>query len=481
MTMKFIKSIYSLFVCVLLLPAACTVPKKTMEQNQQALPPTFTGGRDTATAADLAVSRFFSDTNLVRLIDMAMHDNPDINIALKRVLAARANIRYAKSALWPQLSIAASGGVEKYGDYTMNGVGNFDTNLSDNISKDQHIPKPTTDVFLGLRSSWEIDVWGKLKQRKKAAFAHYLAAAKGRQWVTTQLVATVADLYYELQAQDDNLAIVRRNVELQEKAYEMVQAQKEGGRATELAVQQFKAQLLHTKSFEFEIRQKIRDVETQINALLGRFPQPVTRSASILAQTLPPQLQEGVPSALLTRRSDIQQAEWELKASKANVEAARKAFLPSLTITPYGGVDAFTLQLLFKPGSVVYGVLGGLTAPIINRGQLKAEYQVANAQQAEALYLYQKNILQAVSEVYTSLQAVDNYKHLYELKENEAKALANAVTNANDLYATGAANYLEVITVQKGLLDAELEEINSKKTLLSATVGLYRSLGGGWK
>jgi NodT family efflux transporter outer membrane factor (OMF) lipoprotein len=446
------------------------VPKKTTEQSRQALPATFMGNSDTVTAADLPFRQFFTDSNLVRLIDIAIHNNPDMNIALQRVLAARANIRYAQAALAPQLNIAASGGVDRYGDHTMNGVGN----------KGQPIPTPTTDVFLGLRSSWEIDVWGKLKQRKKAAFAHYLATEKGRQWVTTQLVANVADLYYELQAQDDNLTIVRRNIELQEKAYEMVQAQKEGGRATELAVQQFKGQLLHTKSFEFEIKQNIIRGETQLNALLGRFPQPVTRSASILAQAVAPQLQAGVPSGLLTRRSDIQQAEWELRASKANVEAARKAFFPSLTIGAYTGIDAFTLQLLFKPGSLVYGLLGGLTAPIFNRGQLKADFGVANAQQTEALYQYQKNILQAVSEVYTNVQAINNYSHFYELKENEAKALASAVTNANDLYATGAANYLEVITVQKGLLDAELEEINSKKTLLSATVDLYRSLGGGW-
>ncbi|HWB93750.1 MAG TPA: efflux transporter outer membrane subunit, partial [Puia sp.] len=455
--MKYIKSPFYLYPCVLILLAACNVPRRTTVQNEQALPATFNGHADTMTAADLPIQRFFPDSNLVRLIDIAVHNNPDMNIALQRVMAAKANIRYAQAALTPQLSIAASGGVERYGDYTMNGVGNFDTNLSGNISKDQHIPRPTTDVFLGLRSSWEIDVWGKLKQRKKAAVAHYFATEKGRQWVTTQLVATVAGLYYELLAQDDNMSIIGRNIQLQEKAYEMVQAQKEGGRATELAVQQFKGQLLHTKSFEFEIKQNITRIETQLNTLLGRFPQPVTRSRSILAQQMPQQLQAGVPSGLLARRSDIQQAEWELNASRANVEAARKAFLPSFTITPYAGVNAFTVSLLFKPGSLVFGLLGGLTAPIINRRQLKADYGVANAQQAGALYTYQKNILQAVSEVYTELQAVDNYRHLFELKEDEARALANAVTNANDLYATGAANYLEVVTAQKGLLDAELE------------------------
>jgi len=478
--MKYKKNLLHLYSCVSILLAACSVPKKATDQNKPALPATFTGSTDTATTADIPVRHFFPDTNLVRLIDIAIHNNPDLNMALQRVIVARASIRYAQGALAPQLNIVASGGVERYGDYTMNGVGNFDTNLSDNISKDQHIPSPATDLFLGLRSNWEIDVWGKLKQRKKAAFAHYLATGKGRQWVTTQLVATVAGLYYDLLAEDDNITMIRRNIELQEKAYEMVQAQKEGGRATELAVQQFKGQLLHTKSFEFETKQNIIRLETEINTLLGRFPQPVTRGASILAQPLPRSLQAGVPSGLLARRGDIQQAEWELNASKANLEAARKAFFPSVTISPYAGVNAFTVQLLFKPGSLVFGLLGGLTAPLFNRQQLKADFGVANAQQIEAFYGYQKNILQAMGEVYTNLQAIGNYRSLYKLKEDEARALANAVTNANELYATGAANYLEVITAQKGLLDAELEEINSKRTLLSATVGLYRSVGGGW-
>lgn len=477
---KYIKSPFYQYAFVITMLAACSVPKPSAVQNTQVVPASFNGNTDTTSAATLTGRQFFTDANLVQLIDIAIQNNLDMSIALQRVIAAKANIRYAQGALAPQVNVVASGGVEKYGDYTMNGVGNDDTNLSDNITKDQRIPKPTTDVFLGLRASWEIDVWGKLNQRKKAAYAHYLATEKGRLWVTTLLVAEVANLYYELQAQDDNMAIIKHNIQLQEKAYEVVQAQKEGGRATELAVQQFKGQLLHTKSFEFDIKQTISRLENQLNMLLGRFPQTITRSTAILSQPLPQQLQAGVPFGMLARRADIQEAEWELNATRANVEAARKAFLPSFTITPYAGVNAFNASLLFKPGSLVFGVLGGLTAPVFNQRQLQADYGVANAQQMEALYLYQKNILQAYGEVSTSLQAIDNYRQFYKLKEDEATALGNAVTNANDLYATGAANYLEVITAQKGLLDAQLEEINSKKTLLMATVDLYRSLGGGW-
>ena len=395
---------------------------------------------------------------------------------------ARANIKMSQGAFLPSVDAIISAGADKYGDYTMNGVGNYDTNLSPNIGKDQHIPtNPTTDLFLGLRSAWEIDIWGKLKSKKKAAYARYLASDKGRQWVTTQLVAEVARLYYELMAQDDNMAIIQRNIQLQEKAFYIVQAQKEGGRATELAVQQFNAQLLHTKGFLYEIKQSITVVENALNVLLGRYPQPITRSNSIQQQPLPQQLLAGIPSGMLRRRADILQAELELAANKANTDAARKAFLPSLNITPYLAVNAFSPSLLFSAGSLVYGALGGLTAPVFNKYQLKSSLAIANAEQATALYGYQKTILQGFSEVVTNLQAMENYKNFYQLKEDEARVLQSAVITANDLYLNGAANYLEVITAQKGVLDAELEVITGKRALFVASVDLYRSLGGGWR
>lgn len=479
MTKNIMRPFYQ-YACVITMLAACSVPKPVTVQNTQAVPATFTGSTDTASAATIQWKQYFTDSNLVHLIDIALHNNLDMNMALQRVSIARANIRYTKAALAPTVNLVVAGGVERYGDYTQNGVGNYDTNLSDNIDKDQRIPQPTTDLFFGLRSQWEIDVWGKLKNKKKAAYAQYIASDKGRLWVTTQVVAEVARLYYELLAEDDNMAIILRNIDLQQKAYEVVQTQKEGGRATELAVQQFNAQLLHTKSFELEIKQSITRLENELNMLLGRFNQPIVRSSAILKQALPQQLTAGVPSGLLTRRADIQEAEWELRATQANTEAARKAFLPSFTITPYAGVNAFNLSLLFKPGSLVFGLIGGLTQPLFNQQQLKADFGVATAQQTNALYAYQKSVLQAYAEVYTSLQAIDNYRQYYQLKEGEARALTNAVTNANDLYLTGAANYLEVITAQRGVLDAQLEEITGKKALLLATVDLYRSLGGGW-
>ncbi|HWB24725.1 MAG TPA: TolC family protein [Chitinophagaceae bacterium] len=477
MIQPIVRNLFFSGIAVIIL-ASCSVPSKTVQENSLKVPALFSNS-DTAGIPPVTWKQYFTDTNLVKLVSDAIENNADLRIAWQRIIIAREGINTSKGMMLPSVSGVISTGVDKYGDYTMNGVGNYDTNLSPNIDKNQHIPTPTTDIFLGLKSTWEIDAWGKLKAGTRAAFQHYLATQKGRQWLTTQLVATVARLYYELMAYDNNMRIIHKNIQLQENALNVVKVQKEGGRATELAVQQFNAQLLHTKSFEFEVKQHITDLENQINILLGRFPQPVKRSDSLLNESLPSRLQAGIPSGLLENRADVKEASFELAASKANAEAARKAFFPSITLNAYAGFNAFNPSLLFSTGSVAYGLLGGLTSPLFNKKQLKANFAVANANQAQALYTYQKSILQAFGEVETSLQAIENNKHLYALKREEAGALTNAVNTANDLYLVGAASYLEVITAQKGVLDAELEVINGKKALLLATVDLYRALGGG--
>lgn len=439
------------------------------------------GMKDSAGPALLTRREFFTDANLLSLIDSAIRNNPDLRQVLQKVTIAKAKVRLSRGAFLPSLDAGLTGAVDKYGKYTMNGVGNFDTNLSPNIDKDQQVPDPATDLFLGLRSSWEIDVWGKLKDKKKAAYARYLASEQGKQWAVTQLVSEVASLYYELLAQDNNMEVIRRNIQLQERAVEIVEAQKEGGRATELAVKQFKAQLLNTQSFGYEVRQAIVAIENNLNLLLGRYPQPVKRSASIIDQTLPQPVQTGIPSGLLTRRADIRQAELELLAGKANVAATRKAFLPSFMLTAYGGVNAFNPALLFSPGSLVYGFAGGLTAPVFNRYQLKVDFAIAGAEQLSAFYAYQKNILQGYTEVVTDLQAIDNHSKRFALKQEESQVLFGAVNTAKDLYLNGAATYLEVISAQKGVLDAELDMISGKKQLFISVIDLYRSLGGGWE
>ncbi|GAB4020544.1 TolC family protein [Spirosoma koreense] len=422
----------------------------------------------------------FADSNLVSLIDTALVRNLDLKIALQRIDVARANFTISQGALAPRVDAVATAAVDRYGRYTLNGVGNYDTNLSGNVSGASRIPNPTPDFLLGLRSSWEIDIWGKLRNRRRAAFTRMLASQEGRNLIVTALTADVARLYYSLLALDAELEIIGDNVDLQQKALELVQVQKEAGRVTELAVQQFKAQLLNTRALEGRVLQDIVTAENQLNVLLGRYPQPIARGASIEKQAVPANVSAGVPVQLLRRRPDIRQAERELEAAHVDVAVARAEFLPSLNLVPYVGVNAFRPEVLLNPQSLALGVLGGLTAPIVNRRLLRGNLAIATAQSREAYYAYQRTMLTGVSEVVNSLQGLENYRNVANVQRQEVAVLRQAATTSNELFANGYATYLEVITAQRNVLEAQLSLINTKRAQFLALVDLYRAVGGGW-
>lgn len=444
------------------------------------IPGAFTASGDT-TANRLSWKDFFTDENLVKLIDTALANNFDIKAAVQRIEIARANTRIADAARLPFVSAGASAAVDRYAKYTMNGVGNFDTNLSSNIDKKRKIPtSPTQDYFVGFRSTWEADIWGKLKDRKKAAYVRYLSSEKGRQWLTTQIVSEVAGMYYELVALDNQLRIIQKNIELQKKGLEVVEAQMAGGRATALAVKQFNAQVLHTQGAEYEIRQAIIRIESDLNNLLGRFSSPIARDTTLRTKPIPEKIQAGLPSEVLLRRPDVQEAELALMATRLDVIAARKEFLPSLTINPYVSLNAFKLPLVFEGGSVAAGAVASLAGPLINRAAIKSGYNIANASQLQAFYNYQQSIVQGYQEVVTQMKLIDNYKEAYKLKVSEVQELTEGVTNANDLYLAGYASYLEVIVAQGSVLQAEIEQTNIKKESFQSLINLFRSVGGVW-
>ena len=446
------------------------------------IPASFTTSPDSPGVNRLSWKDFFTDQYLIGLINTALKNNLDIKTAIQRVGIARASTRIANAARLPFVTAGVSAGVDKYGKYTLNGVGNFDTNLSPNIDRKRKIPtNPTQDYFIGFRSTWEADIWGKLKDRKQAAYARYLASEKGRQWLTTQIVAEVAGMYYELVALDNQLRIIQRNIELQRKGLEVVEAQMAGGRATALAVKQFTAQVLHTQGAEFEIRQAIIRTENELNTLIGRFPTAIVRDTTLLRKPVPEKIQAGIPSEVLLRRPDIQEAELALLAAKTDIKAARKEFLPSLTINPYVGFNAFKLPLIFQPGSIAAGAAASLVGPLINRAGIRSGYNIANAEQLQAFYNYQRNILQGFQEIVTQLQLIENFKKSYALKTSEVRELTEGVTNANELYLAGYASYLEVIVAQGSVLQAEIEQTNIKKEMFQSIINLFRSTGGVWE
>jgi outer membrane protein, multidrug efflux system len=471
---------YILIVSVAAL-TGCKVMQPAPLPAVKPMPQQFADKAGATDSARLVFKNIFFDPRLNNFIATALKDNTDLNMALQRIEMAHARVAQRKGAFLPSVNGVVSAAADRYGDYTLNGVGNFDTNLSPNINKDQKIPvSPTTDMFVGFTSTWEIDLWGKLRHLKKAAQAELLATEKGKQLLITSLVATLAEGYYTLLGLDAELKIVRKNIELQKKAVEIVEAQKIGGRANELAVQQFRAQLLNTRGIEFRILQQRVQIENELNAIAGSYPKRIDRDTS-LPESVAVAIEAGLPASLLSARPDVQQAEYELQMMKENVQAARAAFLPSLTLNPYVAFNAFTPSLLFKGGSLAYGVAGGLTAPLFQQRQLRSQFVMANAASKEAVYNYQQKLLNAYSEVVTNMNAVDNNKQAHTLKLQEVQELYAAVTSARELYLTGYATYLEVITAQKNVLEAELALNEQKKNIYISLIQLYRSLGGGWQ
>ncbi|WP_373047163.1 efflux transporter outer membrane subunit [Vulgatibacter sp.] len=462
-------------VSTMLLLAACSAPDPMVVPDRP-LPEAFeNGGGDTV--AKLPWQEFFTDEALRSLIAEAVGGNLDLLAAAQRIEIARAAVRASGGALLPQVAATASAGVRRYGQYTAEWAGNSTTE----IRPGQVVPEVLPDYSVGLTASWEVDLFGRLRNQRRAALAGHLAAVEGTHAVLASLVSEVAATYYELLAVDLARDVVARAVEQREAALEIVRLQKEAGRGTELAVQQFEAELFDTRGLATALEQEIVEVENRINLLLGRYPRPVPRSTNALFAP-PPSVGSGIPSALLENRPDVREAEQRLRAAEFDVAAARAAFFPSIVLTADVGYQAFDPRFLFStPESITYGIAGGLVAPLINRAGLEATFSAASAVQLQALYEYQKAILTAYTEVVDALSNLDTARELLGRKEEQKAALLQTVETADLLYRAAKATYLDVLLAQEATLEADLELIEAQRRERLATVQIYKALGGGWR
>ncbi len=475
---------YSIAVAgAIVLFTSCNVPQKIIQpENISRMPASYRDAdADSNSIAAQPWKTFFADSMLQKLIDTALANNPDLLSAEQQVNIAGTYVSMSKALTMPSLDGVINMQADRYAFYTMNGVGNADLNKSSNITPDMRIPDVVPDYLVGVRSQWEIDVWGKLRNMKKSAASRYLATVQGKLFLQTNLVAEVAYLYYELLGLDYEIEVVRKNIMLQEQALELVKAQKLGGRATELAVLQFEAQTKRTGGIEFAVKQQITVTENQLNRLLGRYPQKIIRGPLLMNLVIPGKISAGIPSNLLLNRPDVHAAMHELTASYADVAVARAMYFPSFIISPYIGLQGFRLPAFFNATSIATGIAGNITGPIFNRRKIRGQYRINEAQAKQAWLNYNKSLQTAVMEVQNNLQGIVNLNNQFILKEGEVSSLSTAIGTANDLYTNGYANYLEVITAQKSLLDAEIELTLLKKVQLQIMVGLYRSAGGGYR
>ena len=456
--------------CKMLAPVEKTPPPP--------VPDTYVASKDTMNSVTVKWKNFFPDKHLDSLIDSALKNNQELAMMLQDIEIARNDVRVKKGLLLPMITAGAGASIEKVGRYTSQGAGD----ASAEVTPGNGVPENLQNYLFGLHATWEVDIWKKLRNAKKAAFSRYLATVEGKNFVVTNMVAEIANSYYELLSYDNQLDIIQQTITLQKNALEIVKFQKEAARVTELAVKKFEAEVLNSQSREYQVLQQIKETENKINFLLGRYPQTIVRDKTSFISQLPQQIQAGIPSQLLANRPDIKQAELELFATKCDVKAAQAEFYPSFTISGGLGFSAFKPSYLFTiPESLLYSLAGDLTAPLINRNAIKAEFNKAKAQQLKAMYNYQKTILNGYIEVSNELSNIKNLEQFYDLKNKEVQALTTAIEVSNDLFKSSRVDYFEVLMTQRDALESKLELIEAKKRQFNAVTNVYRALGGGWK
>ena len=412
---------------------------------------------------------------MIALIDTALNNNQELNITIQEIEMSKNEVMARKGEYLPFLQLGAGAAGVKAGKYTWDGLAEED--LKKNPDKGR---KYIGEFMGGAMFSWELDLWKKLRNAKKAAAMRYLSSIEGKNFMITNIISEIASSYYELMALDNMLAIVNQNIEIQSNALRVVKLEKEAAKVSQLAVNRFEAQLLYTSNLQYEIKQNIVEAENRINFLVGRFPQPVARNAAGFNNPITDPIFAGVPSQLLGNRPDIRQAELELAAAKLDVQSAKANFYPSIGLRAGLGFEAYNPLYFIKPASIFYSLGSDLVAPLINKNAIKATYLNANAKQIQSVYNYERSILNAHIEVVNQLSQIENFTKSFETKSKEVDILTKSIDISNDLFSYARADYIEVLLTQREALDSKIDLIEIKLKQMVAKVNVYRALGGGW-
>jgi outer membrane protein, multidrug efflux system len=462
----------ALVLCVVATGCVPSLNGNAPREPNKTVPDTFGGAGGATSVAAQKWSEFFPSPQLRSLIEVALKNNRELNAQLQEIIITQNEISARQGEYLPRVNAVAGAGIEKVGKHTSQGV-----------SDEAHgVPEHLGDFRFGLAGSWEIDVWNKLRSAAKAARLRYLASIEARNFMVTQLIAEIARSYYELVAVSNQLDVLRRNIQIQTDALEVIKLEKQAARVTGLAVQRFEAEVLKNKSRLYDVEQEGIQLENRINFLVGRYPQPVPRNPDELKQPLPDGLASGLPSELLANRPDVRRAELELEASKLDVKAAKAAFYPALSIEAGAGFRSFNAEhVVATPESLAYNAAGNLVAPLLNRQAITAQYRSANARQLQAVFNYEKTLLQAFTDVANQLAMIGNLKNRYDLQSRQVETLAQSVEVSKILFQSARADYMEVLLTRRDSLEAELELIETKRRQLEALVDVYQALGGGWR
>lgn len=420
--------------------------------------------KDTTSMADMSWEELFKDPILQNYIRKGLQNNFDIRIAMQNIVAAEANLKQKKTGYLPSLN--ANG---NWTHQEISGNSQFGAMFS-NLDQYQ----------LAANLSWEADIWGKIRSNKRAANAGYLQTIAANQAVKTQVITGIASMYYQLLALDSQLEIAQQTLENRNKSVETIQALKEAGQVTEVAVKQTEAQKFSTEIIVEDLKYNITILENSLSILLGETSQAIERS-TFEQQELNPEIKTGVPANLLSRRPDLIAAEYGLVNAFELVNVSRSQFYPSLTITATGGFQSLELKDLIDSGSLFATIVSGLTQPIFNQRQIRTQHEIAKSNQEKALIQFEKALKTAGKEVSDALANYENETNKIEIRTQQVDALKKASDYSEELLAYGLATYLEVLTAQDNALNSELGLIDNRYKQFNAIITLYRALGGGWE
>ena len=404
---------------------------------------------DSLSSANVSWRNIFTDVTLQGHINKALSNNLDVRVAMQNVASAQAYLKQSKAAQLPTLSVGANYTRSTNSINAMGGVGERTYNNLWDITG---------------AASWEADIWGKLSAQRRASYASYLATVEAQKAVQSEVVATLATAYYQLLMLDEQKKVLEQTIDFRQKSLETTKSLKEAGSTTQVATKQIEALVYNAQAQLVTIGNSIWALENTICVLLGEEPHAIERT-TLAEQQFPTEFKQGYAAKLLQNRPDV----------------ARAAFYPTLTLSARGGISSTELDTWISAKSIFANFVAGLAQPILNRRQIRTQYEVQQIAQETALLNFKKAVLSAGKEVSDAMQNFSTQTEFIELKMKEMKAYQEATDYSKQLFDSGMVNYLEVITAEVNRLNAELSVANAQFTRMQYGITLYKALGGGWR
>lgn len=406
--------------------------------------------KDTASIAEISWQDFFNDPVLKELIETGLRNNTDLNVARLKVEEAEATLMAARGAFLPGVNAALDGGLSTQGG------GSFKANVS---------------------AGWEADIFGSLTNAKRKAAAALEQSLAYRQAVQTQLVATIANTYYTLLMLDEQMNVSQRTRDNWKENIRTMEALKRAGKTNEAAVLQAKSNHLNVEASMLDLEESILETENAMSALLGIVPSTIRRG-DLNSQNFLLELSAGLPAHLLSRRPDVRQAEMALAQAFYATNQARSAFYPKLNLSGNLGWTASGISV--DPTDILANISASLLQPVFNKRNLKANLRKAEAQQQQAMHQFRQSILEAGVDVNNALIQWQTAQERFDIDRRQVVHLQAAVWNTQLLMKHGGATYIEVLTAQQKLLQAELAVATDKFAQIQGIINLYHALGGGY-